>query len=191
MPTPLELVSIVITAYNYARFLPEALRSCRAQTYQPVEIIVVDDGSTDNTSEIVAGFPEVKYIHQPNQGVTGNERSMWRKKTIELDQRLPQGIAFGHFPRRVGMLACGGRAHIGVKDDVIRVDPSNFGMLRECPHAPFNLGGRESVVRIQKLNIFTTRRIQASVAGNRYTTVLVIDIAYPRKILYEFTGIVS
>src|SRR5258707_11928248 len=93
---------------------------------------------------------------------------MWRKKTIELDQRLPQGIAFGHFPRRVGMLACGGRAHIGVKDDVIRVDPSNFGMLRECPHAPFNLGGRESVVRIQKLNIFRSEEHTSELQSRQY-----------------------
>jgi hypothetical protein len=48
--------SIVLTSYNYAAFLPEAIDSALAQTYADVEIIVVDDGSTDGSREIIAGY---------------------------------------------------------------------------------------------------------------------------------------
>lgn len=49
-------VSIVITAHNYAKFLPKALDSALAQTYENFEVIVVDDGSTDNTTEVLANY---------------------------------------------------------------------------------------------------------------------------------------
>jgi len=65
----MQLVSVVIPAYNSAQYLPDALRSCLAQTYQPIEIIVVDDGSTDNTRELVQDFPGVRYIYHENRGV--------------------------------------------------------------------------------------------------------------------------
>ncbi|MCE7963653.1 MAG: glycosyltransferase [Acidobacteria bacterium ACB1] len=62
--------SVVIPKYNYGRFIGEALRSVFAQTLSPVEVIVVDDGSTDETAEAVAEFGErVRYILQENAGV--------------------------------------------------------------------------------------------------------------------------
>jgi glycosyltransferase involved in cell wall biosynthesis len=50
------LVSVVITSYNYERFLPESVQSALGQTYRNIEIIVVDDGSEDNSRNIITGF---------------------------------------------------------------------------------------------------------------------------------------
>lgn len=62
-------VSVVIPTYNYAHFLREAIESVLAQTFRDFEVIVVDDGSTDNTPEVVAQFGDrVQYIRQANQG---------------------------------------------------------------------------------------------------------------------------
>ena len=52
------LASIIITNYNYGRFLPEAIDSALNQNYQPIEVIVVDDGSTDNSQQIIANYGE-------------------------------------------------------------------------------------------------------------------------------------
>jgi glycosyltransferase involved in cell wall biosynthesis len=65
------LVSVIIPTYNFASFLPKAIDSCLNQTYQNLEIIVVDDGSTDHTREVVQGFKDkIIYIYQDNQGVS-------------------------------------------------------------------------------------------------------------------------
>lgn len=54
----LPLVSIIVNNYNYARFLREAIDSALDQTYSPIEVIVVDDGSTDNSQEIIATYKD-------------------------------------------------------------------------------------------------------------------------------------
>ena len=63
------LVSVVIACYNGERYLQEAIESALAQSYPRVEIIVVDDGSTDGSSEIAKKFP-VRYVRQENRGLT-------------------------------------------------------------------------------------------------------------------------
>jgi glycosyltransferase involved in cell wall biosynthesis len=64
------LVSVIIPNYNHTRFIPGAIQSVLAQTYSRYEIIVVDDGSTDDSREVVARFGEkVRYIWQENQGL--------------------------------------------------------------------------------------------------------------------------
>jgi glycosyltransferase involved in cell wall biosynthesis len=64
------LVSAVITTYNYGRFVVDAVQSVLAQTYPDVEVIVVDDGSTDDTAlRLQPYLGKIRYIHQENSGV--------------------------------------------------------------------------------------------------------------------------
>lgn len=62
------LVSVIIPVYNGERYLADAIESVLAQTYRPIQLVVVDDGSEDGTAEIARSFREVKYIYQANQG---------------------------------------------------------------------------------------------------------------------------
>jgi glycosyltransferase involved in cell wall biosynthesis len=63
------LVSVILPVYNGARFLRAALESVFSQTYRAFEVIVVDDGSVDESGAIAQSFPEAHYIRQENQGV--------------------------------------------------------------------------------------------------------------------------
>jgi GT2 family glycosyltransferase len=64
------LVSVVLPTYNRAHTIGETIDSVRAQSYKPLEIIVVDDGSTDNTADVVGRYgSEIRYVKQANGGV--------------------------------------------------------------------------------------------------------------------------
>ncbi len=80
--TSAPLVSICVTTHNYARFLPACINSILQQSYQPIECIVVDDGSTDDTEKVLAGYGDRIQVvrHQVARGqlaaiVSGFERS--------------------------------------------------------------------------------------------------------------------
>jgi glycosyltransferase involved in cell wall biosynthesis len=67
------LVSIIIPAYNYGRFILETLESVRSQTFTDFECLVIDNGSTDNTKEIIGEIltdKRFKYFYQENKGVS-------------------------------------------------------------------------------------------------------------------------
>ena len=70
------LVSFVVPVYNGERFLPECIRSAQEQTYEPIEIVIVDDGSSDSTALIASRFASddgrVRVHRQRNQGPAGS-----------------------------------------------------------------------------------------------------------------------
>lgn len=75
-------VSVVIPTYNRAHLLDETVRSVLAQTHAPHEVIIVDDGSTDDTEALCAGYPEpVRYIKQANTGLPGARNTGIRAAT--------------------------------------------------------------------------------------------------------------
>lgn len=64
-------VSVIVTCYNYAKFLEGCLMSILNQTYQDFELLIINDGSTDNTDEVVSRFldnEKIRYIKQNNTG---------------------------------------------------------------------------------------------------------------------------
>jgi glycosyltransferase involved in cell wall biosynthesis len=66
---PVPLVSIIVDNFNYARFLRMAIDSALAQTYAPLEVVAVDDGSTDNSREVIASYGDrVSAIFKANGG---------------------------------------------------------------------------------------------------------------------------
>ena len=69
------LVSVIIPCYNHGHYLPAAIESVLHQTHSPVEIIVVDDGSTDNTKQVAQGHAQVKYIRQKNKGLSASRNT--------------------------------------------------------------------------------------------------------------------
>jgi len=110
-------VSVLIATYNRARYLPDALDSMLGQTRPPEEVIVADDGCTDNTAEVIARYgPRIQY-HKlaQNQG-----------KAVALNSILP--------------LARGSHIWIFDDDDVALPDAlqSHVGFLTAHPHIDFS-----------------------------------------------------
>lgn len=63
------LISVVIPCFNQGRFLADAITSVLAQTYAPVEAIVIDDGSTDESAAVCLRYPSVRHVFQRNAGL--------------------------------------------------------------------------------------------------------------------------
>lgn len=76
-----KLVSVIIPTYNRGSFIKETINSVLNQTYQNFEILVIDDGSTDNTKEIVHSFNDqrIQYIHQKHSGFPAVARNTGMK----------------------------------------------------------------------------------------------------------------
>ncbi len=89
-----SLVSLIIPCYNQAHFLGDAIESVLAQSHAAFEIIVIDDGSPDNTAEVAGWYPGVRYIRQANQGLSGARNTGIRESRgqylvfLDADDRL-------------------------------------------------------------------------------------------------------
>jgi glycosyltransferase involved in cell wall biosynthesis len=118
-------VSVVVTAFNHGPYIAEAIGSVLAQTYTNREIIVVDDGSTDDSPKVLAGFGDaISMIRQPNQGVAGaRNRGIHAARGLLLafldgdDRWHPDMLrrlveAYERFPDS-GLIACDARSFDG------------------------------------------------------------------------------
>jgi glycosyltransferase involved in cell wall biosynthesis len=95
-------VSIIITCYNQARYLHDSIGSALAQTHARREVIVIDDGSSDDTSAVAARYPDVKCVRQPNAGLSAARNSGIRESHgdflvfLDADDRLlPDALRAG------------------------------------------------------------------------------------------------
>jgi glycosyltransferase involved in cell wall biosynthesis len=96
-------VSIIVTNYNYRAFLPDALDSALAQTHGDVEVIVVDDGSTDGSAEVIKRYADrVRPIFKSNSGQTDSTNVAFTQATgdvvifLDADDTLTETAAECH-----------------------------------------------------------------------------------------------
>lgn len=99
-PAEHDVVSVVIPCFNQAHYLGEAIESVIAQSYPKVEVVVVDDGSLDNTAEVAARYAGIKYQRQDNRGLAAARNLGLRRSNgqyvvfLDADDRLrPEAIA--------------------------------------------------------------------------------------------------
>ena len=118
-------VSIVVPAYNYAQYLEAAVRSVLAQDYRPLEVIIVDDGSRDETPalglRLAAETRLVRYVHQQNAGLSAARNTGIREARhpfvafLDADDEWLPGMlstvmaAYRSLPEDTGLVACSSR----------------------------------------------------------------------------------
>ena len=126
------LVSVIIPCYNQGCFLAEAVESALAQNYKPVEIVVVDDGSVDETPEVCARYGDsIVYIRQENRGLPAARNTGIRAASGELialldsdDRWLPGKLALqvpAFLDPKVGLVCTAYRAFDTHSGEVLRV----------------------------------------------------------------------
>lgn len=146
------LVSVVIPAFNAHDFIGETLDSILSQTYKNIEIIVVDDGSTDNTPEIVQGYgAKVHYYHQLNSGGCAVPRNTGIKHSsgkylcfidaddIMVPDRIACQVDFMERHPLVGLVFC----------DYLNFNRDGhyaISHFQTCPHLRSQLKEREELV---------------------------------------------
>lgn len=90
-------VSVIIPCFNQGEFLDGSINSVKAQEYPDIEIVVVNDGSTDNTDDIAQSHSEIIYIVQENQGLSASRNNGFKSSTgeniifLDSDDSLPSG----------------------------------------------------------------------------------------------------
>lgn len=115
----MKTVSVIIPSYNYARYVREAIDSVLAQARPPLEIIVVDDGSTDDTATVLATYGDrIRVFQQKNQGVAiarntgiaaarGEYVAFMDADDIWLPRKLELQMARFDADPALGLVACG------------------------------------------------------------------------------------
>jgi glycosyltransferase involved in cell wall biosynthesis len=194
-------LSVIIPVFNGATYLEEALRSVREQTIRPRQIIVVDDGSTDESARIAESFPGIELLRQKNRGAgaarnTGLDHAqgewiafldaddIWCSNRLELQlQHLANttfDLSFGHV--RIGQMQ---------PDGEMKFAPNSV----PAPSASTFLGRRQHFEKIGKftedrrLGEFIDWIARAQEAGLRYQ--ILSDVVAVRRLHANNTGVLK
>jgi len=126
-----EGISVIVPTYNYGRFIGQAIESVLGQTLPPLEVIVVDDGSTDDTEEVVSALgPAVRYIKQSNSGVcvarnrgareaVGKYLALLDADDVWEPTKLEKQFAIFASDSEVGLVHCGMRKFDSVTGETV------------------------------------------------------------------------
>jgi glycosyltransferase involved in cell wall biosynthesis len=138
-----KLFSVILPTYNRRRELERCLKSIKSQTFQDFEIIVVDDGSSDDTDEFIDAYhPDVRYFHQQNRGVArarnlgmekaeGNYFAFIDSDDIWYPKRLDHlRTVIAQLPTNVGLIFNDMDRLIGGKGDGRSYSDEYFGVKR-------------------------------------------------------------
>lgn len=175
LPSPIQqvpTVSAVIPSYNYGAFVGKAIDSVLNQTHPNVECIVVDDGSTDNTREVVGKYGDrVRYIYQKNAGLPEARNTGVRAATgefvgfLDADDEWEPTFAevalqfFNKLPKEFGVIAC--------RATQVGLDSKPLGLKRLLPEI-------DEELKLTDL-IFRTRFFPSAVVARKSA---VIDAGY-------------
>ena len=97
-----SVVSVIIPCYAQANFLAEAIESALAQTHPQIEVVVVDDGSPDDTADVVARYRGVRCVRQMNKGLAGARNAGFKASSgeyvlfLDADYRLRANAVEAH-----------------------------------------------------------------------------------------------
>jgi glycosyltransferase involved in cell wall biosynthesis len=185
-----KLVSIIIPTYNYGRFVFQAISSCFDQTYQDIEVIVVDDGSTDDTRSVVGQFGDrITYLHQDNQGVSAARNAGLDRANGDFicfldadDYLLPDAIesmvsVLSHKHDGVGMVIGLTCARAEKSCDIRLNDGWKHDQIMERPYSDMLLGTLSVTSPLIRGQLAKGIRFPSNITNGE-------DIAYYAKILF-------
>ncbi len=185
-----DLVTVIIPVYNVKPYLREALESVIRQTYQNLEILIVDDGSRDGSGEICDEFAardgRIRVIHQENRGLSAARNAGLRVMTGQAVMFLDSDDAF--HPRIVQTLL---EAMNREQADVVMckfsnyytqnaMDPETADRKLAVPSIP-----EGAYDRIQALQALAERKINVSVWNKLYRRALWETIRFPDGHIFE------
>jgi glycosyltransferase involved in cell wall biosynthesis len=174
------MISVIIPTYNSARFIGNAIKSVRDQTYSDLEIIVVDDGSTDNTEDTVRSISDrrIRYIKTPNQGnyfarnrgleeAKGNFVAFLDADDVFLPEKLAKQMAQFIWEPSLGLCCSNGYVRFVDKGEQTFMDRSysfdrdfdtNSGLIAEALEDNFILTSSVMIRRecVKRLGMFDT-----------------------------------
>lgn len=133
------LVSIISSSYNNSRDIPKMIQSVLAQTYSNWELLISDDGSPDNSREVIDSFldPRIKKFHSSqNQGIVKQMRSLQQKAQGEFITNLDADDMFAPEKLELQVQAFMQNPNLGVCLSVAVICDENDNILQVCDHYP-------------------------------------------------------